>query len=333
LAGDFSVAELLRHCQQTQRPVCFGDLWTLLQCLDDEGFLLQPRLTEWQGSLVRDQIQKMAAPHLGIHERVTVAELKLIPFFRNLREEVLQTFAENSSVHNVAAGLYLCQQGGADRHLFMILKGQAMVVHQNQRGERFLLARSGVGSILGEGAFFLGLPRSADVIMAEDGQFLQINFSESFEAMIRSEKAVILKERFQFLTALLKSPLFSSLDAAAFDALLKAGAMVQLAAGQILFKEGQVSDHFYVVVQGSVVVSQAGVSINVLGPGASLGEMAMYQQGYQRTASVTAQSPSLLMAIPYQAFLELLFNHLSLAMLMEAQAVERRNRDLKRKSS
>ncbi len=59
-------------------------------------------------------------------------------------------------------GQVVIEQGGKDRSLYFVESGQLSVHYQDEKG-RVRLALVGVGSVVGEGAFFSHLPRNATV--------------------------------------------------------------------------------------------------------------------------------------------------------------------------
>lgn len=90
------------------------------------------------------------------------------------------------------------------------------------------------------------------------------------------------------------------LPAPVLDAATAVGGLRRLAAGDILFQEGEASDTVYVLLSGSLKVysrNDAGreVVYNVLQPGEMLGEMVL--DGGPRSASVQALEPSECLAI------------------------------------
>jgi signal transduction histidine kinase len=103
-------------------------------------------------------------------------------------------------------------------------------------------------------------------------------------------------------------PLFSGLDEADLDRLAAKAETVVLAAGEILFHEGEEGDRAYVVEQGALeIVKQARnreILLATQGPGAVIGEMAILQ-AMPRTATVRAAEDSTVVAIDGDAFKEL----------------------------
>ena len=91
-------------------------------------------------------------------------------------------------------------------------------------------------------------------------------------------------------------PLFSELPRNAFVDLLVRMGLREVEPGDVIIREGDVGDAFYVVASGKVRVSRRGtdgreIPLAYLTDGAFFGEMAVLQNG-ARTATVTAEEPS-----------------------------------------
>jgi len=96
--------------------------------------------------------------------------------------------------------------------------------------------------------------------------------------------------------------LLSSLPEPILDRLARALIRVELAEGDIVMREGDHGDRFYVVESGSVTVSKEGRFVASLGPGDFVGEIALLRD-VPRTATVTATAPTVLQALDRQHFL------------------------------
>jgi CRP-like cAMP-binding protein len=62
---------------------------------------------------------------------------------------------------------------------------------------------------------------------------------------------------------------------------------VQVGAGEVLAREGRIGREFFLILSGSVAVTQGGRRVNTLGPGDFFGELAAMNPG-PRNATVTA---------------------------------------------
>ena len=76
-------------------------------------------------------------------------------------------------------------------------------------------------------------------------------------------------------------------------------------AGTAIIREGEPGDRFYIVDAGRVRVTVGGRDAGVLGPGGAFGEIALLRD-VPRTATVTTEEPSRLLAIRRELFLEAL---------------------------
>lgn len=74
-----------------------------------------------------------------------------------------------------------------------------------------------------------------------------------------------------------------------------------LAAGEILFKEGETGDCMFVLLDGSVDITVGGKTLEHSERGAILGEMALIDRS-PRTATVTAASPARLARVDERRF-------------------------------
>ena len=83
---------------------------------------------------------------------------------------------------------------------------------------------------------------------------------------------------------------------------------VTAAPGEVVIKEGDQGDRFYVVEDGEVAVSQEGRPLNTLGAGTYFGEIALLHD-VPRVATVTAVTHATFLALDRGEFLESLMSH------------------------
>jgi|SRR5579871_4801039 len=86
------------------------------------------------------------------------------------------------------------------------------------------------------------------------------------------------------------------------DQLARALVRVEAAAGDVIIREGDDGDLFYVVESGSVEVTKEGRHVVTLGPGEYVGEIALLRD-VPRTATVTATEPTVLQALDREHFI------------------------------
>jgi len=109
--------------------------------------------------------------------------------------------------------------------------------------------------------------------------------------------------------ALLRSvPHFAELPAPALETLAGALERVDAVDGQVLIRQGDEGDRFYVVADGQVAVTVDGQDRGTRGRGSGLGEIALLRRT-PRTATVTARGPVTLFALEAPTFLAAVGSH------------------------
>jgi MFS family permease len=105
-------------------------------------------------------------------------------------------------------------------------------------------------------------------------------------------------------------PLFAGIPAFRVATTLSRGTTVQVAAGDVIIRQGDQADRFYVILDGSVEVTQSekpdepARRLRSLGADDAFGEIGLLT-GAPRSATVTAQTPVRLLALDAPVFLDL----------------------------
>src|SRR5829696_1762100 len=131
--------------------------------------------------------------------------------------------------------------------------------------------------------------------------------------------------------ALLRSlRIFHALPAPALEGLARSLEPVQLAAGEVLIREGERGDRFYAVADGRLQVTIDGALVATNRRGDGIGEIALLY-GVPRTATVTATSPATVLALSREDFLNAVTGHTPTARAAAVVADERLDHDHRRK--
>jgi MFS family permease len=121
-------------------------------------------------------------------------------------------------------------------------------------------------------------------------------------ARIRAvDKAVQLLE--QEVSLLQSLDLFAPLTSHTLEGIATRLTRVAATPGVVLMREGDPGDRFYIVADGELELSREGRAMATLGPGSYFGEIALLTD-HPRTATVTASTPSTLLALDRVDFLE-----------------------------
>jgi CRP-like cAMP-binding protein len=102
--------------------------------------------------------------------------------------------------------------------------------------------------------------------------------------------------------------LFAGLPPARLESAMRAAAIVPVQQGELVIRQGDEADRFYVIGEGEVEVTQSAEGqtrvLRRMGPGEVFGEIGLLS-GVPRTATVTAVGDGRLLALEREAFLEL----------------------------
>jgi serine phosphatase RsbU (regulator of sigma subunit) len=127
---------------------------------------------------------------------------------------------------------------------------------------------------------------------------------------------------------LARIPLFADLPEAELDLLIAMLKVVELKPRDLLFREGDVGEHFYVVADGELEILRAAgqpeeLLLNIIHEGQYLGEMSLIMPGGQRTADVRARTNATLLVMSRAEFDDLLRRFPVLAYSMVRVSSER----------
>lgn len=330
----FSYAEVLKNAGTIESLVQFylgqgwlvqfRELYALIEFMVNENIITNPSFKAYINRETGFDGTAHAAP-----KRISVS-VETLPFFRSLEKSLAQHLLKNALQEKIPNQTKLVTAGQKDRDLFILLEGQAGIYRVHGEKQRQLVATLNPGSLFGERGFLLNQPRSADILTTQTSEILRVPHLPEFDQLIRSDKAQSLQHRFWVLQALASSPFFKDLPNDSLDSLIFSGKLVQAKVGQCLFSEGQGGNTCYVVVQGSLVVSQKGKNINVMNQGACFGEISLLASGGKRTATITVQQDAILLEISQANFYRVLAQNLILAKEIEALAAQRLARDAER---
>lgn len=112
-------------------------------------------------------------------------------------------------------------------------------------------------------------------------------------------------------------PLFADLDEETFRVVRGHMVTTNVRRGEILFRENEPGDRFWVITAGKVKLGHTAPDgreslLAVLGPGEIVGELSVYDPG-PRTATATVLAPSTFLELEHSQFVRLLDSHPALA--------------------
>ena len=98
-------------------------------------------------------------------------------------------------------------------------------------------------------------------------------------------------------------PLFAPLDLKSLERVAQQLVRIEVPAGEVLIREGDEGDRFYVIDSGQMTASFEGSVLRQMGPGDPFGEIALLRD-VPRTATVIADEPSVVLALERTDFLD-----------------------------
>jgi CRP/FNR family cyclic AMP-dependent transcriptional regulator len=108
--------------------------------------------------------------------------------------------------------------------------------------------------------------------------------------------------------SLRQAPLFEGLSKKELTELARRSEDMELDAGTVLCKEGEIGQEFFVIVDGEVEVKRRGRRLGTRGAGDFIGEIALLED-MKRTATVTAKTPLRVFVLTRPTFQHLVNEH------------------------
>jgi len=105
--------------------------------------------------------------------------------FDELPDDALSVLEDCLEEREFAEGDHLIRQGEIGEEMFVITSGHAMVMTEDDEGQRYAIARTGPGDVLGEMALLAREPRTADAI-AQEPVVAQVLSASAFHSLIET---------------------------------------------------------------------------------------------------------------------------------------------------
>jgi CRP-like cAMP-binding protein len=234
----------------------------------------------------------------------------LIPL-NTMTEGNLQALVEHARTRAVAAGSVLFRQGDTDKSVYYLTEGD-ILLRSGDGAERHVVA----GSEDARYALSQLKPRQNTATAATASTVLCFG-DEVLDRLLTWDQVggievveVDADEDSEWMMQVLRNPIFERLPAANATRMLECLEPVPVQAGQVIIRQGEPGDYYYLVREGTCSVSQKGSDgkvaiVNELGPGDQFGEEALISNA-SRNATIVMKTDGLLMRLGKKDFLELL---------------------------
>ena len=246
--------------------------------------------------------------------------LKKFTPLHNLDDEQLERVARRIDVEEIPKGGVVCNENGTDNDSIYLLEGGLELRMQGSSMTRTLLAGA-PDSFLPVAA---GRPRPYTVIATSPAKVFRIDNSSLDRAVLLDVISTTITsvhdsgEAFagdsEWMQEMMKNPAFRLLPKERLGLLLLKFEPRPVKAGEVVIKQGDPGDYYYVVKEGRLAVSQKDAQGKVrllteLNRGSVFGEDALLLDE-PRNASIVALSDSIVMRLPRPQFDDLLKNPL-----------------------
>ncbi|MDQ6885173.1 MAG: cyclic nucleotide-binding domain-containing protein [Candidatus Dormibacteraeota bacterium] len=241
--------------------------------------------------------------------------LEGLAFLRTVPQKSLERLAGSARVREVPAGATVVRQGDRGDEFFILAAGQAAVLVREQNEDR-IVGQMTVGDFFGERALLKSGVREATV-RAETSLKLLVFPAKAFWAQLagpvgwESRIRGALEERDRLRTL----PMFADTAPRQLDLLAVKMRVQSFAPGEVLVKQGDPGDAFYIVRGGSVEVigrnERSRRRLATLKVGDFFGEIALLRNA-PRNATVRGLEPGSVWRLERHDFRDLLGRYLDL---------------------
>lgn len=231
-----------------------------------------------------------------------------------LKKENLQALARRTHVRECAAGRSLFKQGDEEKRSIYLISG---TVELRDGGQVVATIRG--GSEQSRNPLGAVLPRQYTAMVVANAEFVALD-SDQLDLMLTwdqtgsyevSELGGPAGDSDDWMTALLQTKAFHRIPPANIQAIFMRMQRINLKEGDVVIKQGDEGDYFYVVTVGRCVVTREtplnkeGIRLAELGVGDTFGEEALISNA-RRNATVTMLSNGSLMRLGKEDFRTLL---------------------------
>ena len=235
-----------------------------------------------------------------------------------MKRENLHSLARKAQMRELTIGRLLFKEGESDKRTYYLLKGTVELLHD---GRPILILKG--GSPEAKNPIGPSSPRRYSARVASDTvQFLSMD-SDLLDMMLTWDQTgtyVVdelhhsdeeLPASDDWMTTLLQSKAFHRIPPANIQAIFMRMQRAEYQAGDVIIKQGDEGDFFYVIVKGTCLVtretplSKEGIKLAELNMGDTFGEEALISDA-KRNATVSMLTPGTLMRLAKEDFRTLL---------------------------
>jgi len=236
-----------------------------------------------------------------------------------LKSENLQSLARKTVLRDLPSGRFMFKEGDSDKRSYYLVSGVIELVREDRsvtvlRGGSpearnpiapFIPRRYGARAVSDRVEYIVIDSDMLDMMLTWD----QTGSYEVSELSSTGEHIALSSD--DWMTTLLQTKAFHRIPPANIQAIFMRMQRVEALAGDVIIKQGDEGDYFYVIVKGKCVVTRetplnkSGIKLAELGMGDTFGEEALISDA-KRNANITMLTDGALMRLAKDDFRKLL---------------------------
>jgi CRP-like cAMP-binding protein/rhodanese-related sulfurtransferase len=239
------------------------------------------------------------------------AQLKALSPLDGLKGENLKALARKTFIEEIAGGRYIFQKGDKEKRSIYILSGEVelrdddevvAIVHGGTKE-----TRSPIAPIIPRRVTARARSRTEFISVDSDLVDVMLTWDQTGSYEVGELRSQVMAEASDWMTTLLQTKAFHRIPAANIQAIFMRMEQVNFKAGDLVIKQGDEGDYFYVVTDGRCVVTREtplnrdGIKLAELGVGDTFGEEALISEA-TRNATVTMLTDGSLMRLAKDDF-------------------------------
>ena len=205
--------------------------------------------------------------------------LKDVSILQSLKISQLKKLASELVNRTFEAGEVIFNKGDVGEDFYIVERGDFDVIGDNET----VLAKLSKGACFGELALLKNDTRAATVKAVTAGRCLSLS-RENFNKRLGTLEEIQHMWRYE---ALRKVPILSKLTKTQRNKLVLVMQERTYQDGEVIIKQGEKGDIFYIMMHGEVSVTASGVEVTKIGAGGFFGELALLKEDV-RQATVSA---------------------------------------------
>jgi putative YpdA family bacillithiol system oxidoreductase len=273
--------------------------------------------------------EKLKALQGATQERLAFI-LRTVPLISKIPAQALRDLILESTVHQMESGTCVFKEHDFSDSFYMILRGQVGITFEAQAaGQGPILLDQ--GAFFGEVSLLSGRRRSGTVTVTQPAVLIETP-RKAMLRLLNAESSVKRALDEAFIVRAFRTHLLPDAEPAFLEELAAKATLCSFKAGEVVFKEGDIGDAFYLVRNGSVKAgSKAGQGAgarelvkNYIPAGRFFGEMALLNPADpRRNATVSATKHTEAIRLAKEDFDAILHRHPDFEVRIRRQVQQR----------